>query len=421
MGVIAPWCLAAGLLVSFSADAGQDATFGATRAPLTGLPVSAPRDLIPASGNGIFGLKGLSGHDRIRTASLILGDPSEFSRLPDEQEPRIELKHRAASFPSPDRAHRTDPFIGLRPTFDSKLRGAKSFAAWQAEDMAMSSADYVAYDGFAPSDGMVPGPESVARFDNGVDADTNNGTTGQSVAQITGAVHGASTSAVSGSSALQVPALRFRSSATRTFNGSTPAVPRAVALSSATPAPADAVPIEVVAVPRQSRTAAANFGLSTSIISKVEPKGDRPNFAGLIEQDQVAREEKCLAEAIYFESRSEPEEGQAAVAQVIFNRVKSGLYPTSVCGVVYQNRHRHNACQFSFACEGKSLRITDQDSWAVAKRIARDVTQGTTYVADVGDSTHYHANYVRPRWARALRRMDKIGNHIFYQLKPGQT
>ena len=54
-------------------------------------------------------------------------------------------------------------------------------------------------------------------------------------------------------------------------------------------------------------------------------------------------------------------------------------------------------------------------------RIAKEVAEGSAYVSDVGDSTHYHANYVRPTWARALTRMDVIGHHIFYKLKPGQT
>ncbi len=135
----------------------------------------------------------------------------------------------------------------------------------------------------------------------------------------------------------------------------------------------------------------------------------------------VENSTRCLAEAIYFEARGEPEEGQVAVAQVILNRVKSGLYPSSVCGVVYQNRHRHLACQFTFACEGKSLRITDSESWASAKRVAREVTEGKTYLAEVGGATHYHADYVRPGWSRRLKKMDVIGRHIFYKLRPGQT
>ena len=41
--------------------------------------------------------------------------------------------------------------------------------------------------------------------------------------------------------------------------------------------------------------------------------------------------------------------------------------------------------------------------------------------AEVGGATHYHANYVKPRWSRALQKMDTIGSHIFYKLRPGQT
>ena len=77
---------------------------------------------------------------------------------------------------------------------------------------------------------------------------------------------------------------------------------------------------------------------------------------------------RCLAEAIYFESRGEPETGQAAVAQVVLNRVRSGIFPANVCGVVYQDRNRPFACQFSFACEGRSLRIEEPGPWAVATR-----------------------------------------------------
>jgi spore germination cell wall hydrolase CwlJ-like protein len=195
-------------------------------------------------------------------------------------------------------------------------------------------------------------------------------------------------------------------------------VSRAVALSSTTPAPADLTPVEIAAAPvslptGRHRLPGAGEGESD--------EAERSRYADLIDPDNMSREQKCLAEAVYFEARSEPEEGQAAVAQVILNRVKSGLYPSSVCGVVYQNRRRHLACQFTFACEGKALRISDGDSWETAKRVAREVTEGKTYLAEVGGATHYHANYVRPSWARRLKRMDVIGRHIFYKLKPGQT
>ena len=88
-----------------------------------------------------------------------------------------------------------------------------------------------------------------------------------------------------------------------------------------------------------------------------------------------AKAEKCLAEAIYFESRGEPVRGQIAVAQVILNRAFSGHYPTTVCGVVYQNKHRYLACQFTFACDRHPDVIRDQKAWERAKscrgRLAR--------------------------------------------------
>jgi spore germination cell wall hydrolase CwlJ-like protein len=130
------------------------------------------------------------------------------------------------------------------------------------------------------------------------------------------------------------------------------------------------------------------------------------------------RELKCLAEAVYYEARSEPERGQAGVAQVVLNRVRSGVYPASVCGVVYQNRHRYLACQFTFACEGKALRITEPGPWRTAMRIAKDVAEGRTYLPGVGNATHYHANYVRPWWARHMDRREKVGKHIFYFEEP---
>ncbi|MGB7966649.1 MAG: cell wall hydrolase, partial [Methylocella sp.] len=198
----------------------------------------------------------------------------------------------------------------------------------------------------------------------------------------------------------------------RLMQGATPAIRRAIALGSATPAPADSAPVEVVALPGVPQTPG---------IGEIPATGVRPNYAALIDRDKSARENRCLAEAIYFEARGESGEGQAAVAQVVLNRVSSGLYPATICGVVYQNRRHYNACQFSFACEGKSLRIDEPDAWRQAVRIAGEMTNGKTYVSDIGDSTHYHASYVRPRWARRLEKMDVIGHHIFYKPRPGQS
>jgi hypothetical protein len=198
-------------------------------------------------------------------------------------------------------------------------------------------------------------------------------------------------------------------------DGSTPGVNRAVALASVTPAPIEP---EIVQ--------AASLKILSVARLHLAPKGEtslalRLPHLDLADPETRAREQKCLAEAVYFEARSEPEAGQAAVAQVVLNRAKSGLYPGSICGVVYQNRHRFKACQFTFACEGKSLAIQEPQAWLIASRIAREVLEGETYLPAVGASTHYHADYVSPYWSRKLKRTDRIGRHIFHRLRPGQT
>lgn len=128
-----------------------------------------------------------------------------------------------------------------------------------------------------------------------------------------------------------------------------------------------------------------------------------------------ARAEKCLAEAVYFESRGEPERGQVAVAQVVMNRVFSGYYPSDVCRAVYQNANRKLACQFTFACDNVRDVVTEPELWKQASRIASDMLDGRVWDEKVGKATHYHASYVRPRWVREMRKLDRIGEHTFYR------
>jgi spore germination cell wall hydrolase CwlJ-like protein len=128
-----------------------------------------------------------------------------------------------------------------------------------------------------------------------------------------------------------------------------------------------------------------------------------------------AKAEKCLANAVYFESRGEPVRGQIAVAQVVMNRVFTPFYPKTVCEVVYQNAHRHNSCQFTFACDGIPDVVTEQDAWLRAKRIAADMLDGKLWMPEVAKSTHYHAYWVRPSWVGEMKRILKLGVHTFYR------
>lgn len=133
----------------------------------------------------------------------------------------------------------------------------------------------------------------------------------------------------------------------------------------------------------------------------------------------TAKEQRCLAEGIYFEARGESEEGQVAVAQVVLNRVKNPAYPNSICGVVYQNKHKRNRCQFSFACDGIRDRISSPGAWKTAQRLAKEVLDGKQYLKMVDASTHYHATYVNPRWAKSMVKRGQVGLHIFYKTHAG--
>ena len=131
------------------------------------------------------------------------------------------------------------------------------------------------------------------------------------------------------------------------------------------------------------------------------------------------KEQQCLAEAIYFEAVTEPLKGQAAVAQVVLNRVRNPTFPDSICGVVYQNEDWRNRCQFSFACDRKPDTIAAKNKFETAKDIALAVTAGKIYLKEVGDSTHYHATYVSPSWRRTMTKVGRIGLHIFYRTRNG--
>lgn len=115
----------------------------------------------------------------------------------------------------------------------------------------------------------------------------------------------------------------------------------------------------------------------------------------------------CLAEALYFEARGEGRHGQAAVAEVILNRMESGRFPRTVCGVVNQR------AQFSYTIGGKP-RIRNQAAYNRAVEIARAALNGEPRVL-TGGATYFHTTAVRPSWSHRFQRTTRIGNHIFYR------
>jgi spore germination cell wall hydrolase CwlJ-like protein len=122
----------------------------------------------------------------------------------------------------------------------------------------------------------------------------------------------------------------------------------------------------------------------------------------------------CLAKALYFEARGESVKGQFAVAEVILNRVDSGRYPNSVCGVVNQGAGNRNGCQFSFACDGHADTIREKAAYARVAKVARAMMDGAPR-ALTGGATHFHTTNIRPTWARRFPNTAKIGSHLFYR------
>ena len=154
--------------------------------------------------------------------------------------------------------------------------------------------------------------------------------------------------------------------------------------------------------------------------SAAGPLKGKIKFKGETELEYQARQRRCLATAIYFEARGEPIQGQIAVAQVVMNRVRSSLYPDTICGVVYQGQNRRSGCQFSFTCDGRADVPKDKEKWRKVNEVAKHMTDGESWLGDIGHATHYHANYVKPRWRRELNRVKRVGRHIFYRVRGNQ-
>jgi N-acetylmuramoyl-L-alanine amidase len=130
---------------------------------------------------------------------------------------------------------------------------------------------------------------------------------------------------------------------------------------------------------------------------------------------------ECLALNIYYEARSSNLADQAAVADVVLNRVESSKYPDTVCKVVKQARlwkgnPVRDKCQFSWYCDGKSDTPTDLDAWLNAQYIAYQMLNNGRFRGISENATHYHAHYVKPYWTKSFTLVGTIGAHKFYRI-----
>ena len=136
---------------------------------------------------------------------------------------------------------------------------------------------------------------------------------------------------------------------------------------------------------------------------------------GYVTAAEQTKQLECLTRNIYWEAASEPFEGKVAVAQVTLNRMNSGKFPDSVCGVVHQKNvfYEKVVCQFSWYCENNyKVKAIHKPMWRESEEVAKKVLLEGFRLPSLHNALYYHADYVNPGWKHP--KIEKIGRHIFY-------
>jgi spore germination cell wall hydrolase CwlJ-like protein len=136
---------------------------------------------------------------------------------------------------------------------------------------------------------------------------------------------------------------------------------------------------------------------------------------GYVTAAEQTRQLECLTRNIYWEAASEPFVGKVAVAQVTLNRMHSGKFANSVCGVVHQKNvfYEKVVCQFSWYCENNhKVKPVHKPMWQESEEVAKKVLLEGFRLPSLHNALYYHADYVNPGWKHP--KIEKIGRHIFY-------
>ncbi len=187
-------------------------------------------------------------------------------------------------------------------------------------------------------------------------------------------------------------------------------------------APAQEVHSRLSALLGQERAALGEIGPDQleKLVRKPGAAGGLRDFsydeAWLAAQPKATGDEqfRCLAEALYFEARGESLKGQFAVGEVILNRVDSGSFPDTVCGVIRQGTGRKFRCQFTYTCDGIKEVIREPKAYERVAKVARALMDGAPRRLTDG-ATYYHTRQVRPSWARKFKKTAELGEHYFYK------
>lgn len=172
---------------------------------------------------------------------------------------------------------------------------------------------------------------------------------------------------------------------------------------------------KVAAAAVSAKPAAAVAVVAPAPAPMPEAAPAKPVSATDMAMTQLLAEHRCLSEVMYYEARGEGRDGQMAVAEVIFHRLRHGQYGHSICAVVYEGAGTHG-CQFSFTCNGQLAMHKQPAAWRSAETLAARILTGQVALRDVtGNATHFHAVSVAPDWADDMERTVQIGNHVFYR------
>jgi spore germination cell wall hydrolase CwlJ-like protein len=127
-----------------------------------------------------------------------------------------------------------------------------------------------------------------------------------------------------------------------------------------------------------------------------------------------------MAENIYYEAGNQSYAGKIAVGHVVLNRVNAPGFPRTICGVIYDGAKSQTTtvCQFSWLCAPRAPINKSSTNWTQSVKAAKELLSTKESAIDITDGAlNYHADYVKPPWAKQLRLVATIDNHLFYARK----
>ena len=124
--------------------------------------------------------------------------------------------------------------------------------------------------------------------------------------------------------------------------------------------------------------------------------------------EPARRDIDCMARAMYFESIRSSRDGLIAVGSVVMNRVRSGDFPETVCGVVGQKN------QFA---PGVMTRAMDERSAPMVREAAASVLRGERHPL-IGNAQFFHAISYRANYNNMHYTVSAGGNAFYEKRRP---